>query len=140
VNTNGRYAQLSEHWHAHPKILGVGLDGMGLHAWAMSYSMHRLTDGFVPAGALPNLPRLQAALKVLLQVGLFERTEGGYRIHDYLQWQPSRAELEAARARAAQRQARLRRERSAISFPENGQFPAQQITRESQRTFAGRPA
>lgn len=97
---NDRYAKLAASWHGHPKLLAVGLDGMGLHSWAQSYCMDWLTDGFVPAGALPNLPRQKQALKALLDAGLFERAPNGYRIHDWHDWQYSREELEQRRKRA----------------------------------------
>jgi hypothetical protein len=88
-------AVLDTHWHANPKILALGLDAMGLHAWSISYCDDLLTDGFVPQGALPLLPRIKQAVKALLTAGRWEAAEGGYRLHDYLRYNRSRAEVDA---------------------------------------------
>jgi len=88
-------AVLDTHWHANPKILALGLDAMGLHAWSISYCDDLLTDGFVPQGALPLLPRIKQAVKALVAAGRWEAVEGGYQLHDYLRHNRSRAEVAA---------------------------------------------
>jgi hypothetical protein len=96
-------AVLDVHWHANPKVLSLGLAAMGLHAWGISYCDSELTDGFIPAGALPSLAGAKAALQTLLRRGRWQDVEGGYRVHDYLAHNRSRAQVLAKRASDAQR-------------------------------------
>jgi hypothetical protein len=50
--------------------------------------------------ALPGVARLAARL---CEVGLWERTANGYAVHDYLDYQPSAAEVRAERAMSVTR-------------------------------------
>ena len=49
-------------------------------------------------------------IKRLVETGLWEEVPGGYQIHDYLQYQPSKAKVMAERAAAQERMARRRKE------------------------------
>jgi hypothetical protein len=88
-------ARLDTGWHAHPKVLGLGLAAMGLYAWSISYCDHALSDGFIPEGAWPSLPGVKAAVAKLANAGLWEVCEGGYRLHDYLDYNRSKAQVTA---------------------------------------------
>jgi hypothetical protein len=78
----------------HPKILGLGLAAMGLHAWSISYCDASRSDGFVPVGSWPALPGVRSAVNTLLKAGLWERGEGGFKVHDYLAYNRSKAAIE----------------------------------------------
>jgi hypothetical protein len=101
-------ARLDTGWHAHPKILKLGLAGMGLHAWSISYCDHAVSDGFIPEGAWPSLPGARAAVKIVLAAGLWEPVEGGYRLHDYGDYNRTKAQIAELKAAAAERQSRHR--------------------------------
>jgi hypothetical protein len=88
-------ARLDTGWHAHPKIVGLGWAAMGLHCWSISYSDFHRTDGFVPIGAWPSLPGTRQAVHTLQTMGLWEPVVGGYMVHDYLDYNRSRADIEA---------------------------------------------
>jgi len=88
-------ARLDTGWHAHPKILRLGWAAMGLHCWSISYSDYHRTDGFVPTGVWPALPGTPGAVKSLVTTGLWEPVAGGYMVHDYLDYNRSRADIEA---------------------------------------------
>jgi hypothetical protein len=81
----------------HPKF--IGLDDAEVALWwrALSYCNRNMTDGRVPAGALRTLSRARRPALVaegLVAVGLWERTDdGSYQFHDYLDYQPSAAEI-----------------------------------------------
>lgn len=102
-------AVLDTHWHANPKILALGLDAMGLHAWSISYCDDLLTDGFVPHNAVPRLPRVKQAIETLLAAERWEAVDGGFRLHDYLRYNRSRAQVDAEKHQAAERKRRSRR-------------------------------
>jgi len=110
----------------HPKFIrAIKLGGSeALHLWLALrvYCAKHLTDGSVPRDMLAEVrgPQNQAkrerALDALLTVGLLEEDgESGYRLHDFLQWSKSRAEILAARQRNAARQDRFR-----VTHAENG--------------------
>jgi hypothetical protein len=71
--------------------------------------MEHLTDGFIDAAVVPYLcasitgSALQRAVNNLLFVGSWEQVDGGYRVHDLLQFNPSKAEVEADRAAGKRR-------------------------------------
>lgn len=55
-----------------------------------------------------NPPNPRAIAGALVHAGLWRRVRGGFRVHDYLAYNPSRAEVLAQRAGAAERQRRRR--------------------------------
>jgi hypothetical protein len=88
----------------HPKFMAAGAPASWLWVCGQSYCARYLTDGFVPESALPTLGNVtnpKAHAQTLVRVGLWERAEGGYRVHDYLQFQPSRADVEERRRQRA---------------------------------------
>jgi len=87
-------ARLDTGWHMHPKILGLGLAAMGLHAWSISYCDASRSDGFIPVGSWPALPGVRSAVNTLLKAGLWERRDGGFEVHDYLAYNRSKASIE----------------------------------------------
>jgi hypothetical protein len=103
------------------KFLRAGLAAEGLHKRAVCWSNAQLSDGFVPAEWVQqqtfNLKSRErvALIDAMLREGLFEPVPGGYRIHDYLDYQPSRAEVEAKRRKGNERVTRYReRQRNAL--------------------------
>ena len=50
----------------------------------------------------------------MLEIGLWEEVEGGYQIHDYLEYQPSAAQIQQGRRSNSQRQERFRASRNAV--------------------------
>ena len=84
----------------HPKVLSAGPSAAWLYVAGLCYCGRYLTDGFVPDGALPGLGqygtlRARHLAGVLVDVGLWERRDGGYSVHDYLEVQRSREEAQA---------------------------------------------
>lgn len=95
-----------------PKANAAGNEAWGLWTAAIEYSNRHLTDGFVTISALATkclpIPISEAKAKALAEKlvgavvrpngkGLFERADGGYLIHDFLDWNPSKAEVELKR-------------------------------------------
>lgn len=93
------WGKVSDRLHAHSKVRRAR-EAMALWVLAMSWSCDELTDGAIPAD-MPDLilPGLGDAMaEKLVAVGLWERTETGYRFHDWAQYQPSGVEEKARRA------------------------------------------
>jgi hypothetical protein len=95
------FVLVDDHWGGHPKVLATGLDGMGLHIWGLTYCNAHLTDGFVPHVALPGLRGVRTAATALERAGLWEPVEGGWRVHDYADYQWTREQIAARHARKA---------------------------------------
>lgn len=129
------WVRIDDQFARHPKVMQAGPLAGWLYVAGLCYASQYLTDGFIPHGAVPTLadfshisyetggvpglfsagedadPRDLAAC--LAEVGLWEPVEGGYRIHDYLDYNPSAEEVRAQRRQSAERQARWRGQRHA---------------------------
>jgi len=94
----------------------VQLEERGARVWAdclavwvacLGYAARQATDGHVPSAWLIRATPLgRAALKsadALVEVGLFERHDDGYVMHDFLEYNESRAERNARREATAAR-------------------------------------
>jgi len=101
--------RLEDDFTEHPKLVAAGPLAGWLFVCGLTYCARHLTDGDIPAPQVPRLVvgghKLAAAL---VAVGLWEATPAGYRVHDYLQYQPSRAAVLAARAKTLARVQRHR--------------------------------
>jgi hypothetical protein len=78
------------------------LAALGLHVLGIGLSDRLHSDGFLPDASLDKiaLGSTTGALKELVRVGLWEKVEGGYQIHDYLDWQDSSEEISAKKEQA----------------------------------------
>lgn len=101
----------------HPKILEVfnPRDPFGLWVWGLAYVQLHLTDGFIPEKALA-VYRVKSTVDRLVTVGLWDRVDAGYVVHDYLHWNDSKMTITQKRLEAKDRMKnvrdRTRRERS----------------------------
>ena len=103
------FVRLDDGWLDNPKLVQAGTLASLLYTAAITYANRHLTDGFVPAGILRRLvdwegisehdqPVTSQALgDRLVATGLWHEVEGGFEIHDYLAFQPTRAEVETRR-------------------------------------------
>lgn len=88
----------------HPKVLSVGGDAAWLHVCALAYCNRLETDGEIPEGILHRLSDRKNPMQLaerLVAVGLWDHAAFGWVIHDYHDYQPSKADLEERRARVS---------------------------------------
>jgi hypothetical protein len=110
------WAKLDDQFIYNRKALLAGKDGRMLYLTALCYSAGQLTDGRIDDGLLPMLGALaevDEARQVagqLVEIGLFERIEGGYQIHHYSEYNPSAEQVKAQRAADAKRKAEWRQQ------------------------------
>lgn len=103
------WTRIDDQFHAHPKINAAWRcpRAIGLHVMALSYCGAYLTDGLVDCGFIDQkIPLGRERKKVtdaLIAAGLWEPTDGGYRIKSFLDFNPSREEVEARRAKDSAR-------------------------------------
>ena len=96
------WVRLDDLFPEHPKVQGAGQAAAWLHVAGICYSSRHLTDGMIPDAALAGLGqygkgRARRLADALVQTGLWEQVNGGYRVHDYLDFQPSREKVEGQR-------------------------------------------
>ena len=108
------YVRIEDDFADHPKVRKLDKTAFIVHVWALCHCGRHLTDGFVALEALAGCPwvskrsALTRALGHLEGAGLWEREDGGFRIHDYLKFNPTRAEVLKKRQLKTERQARWR--------------------------------
>lgn len=105
------WVKLDEGFPEHPKVLAVGGDAGWLHVCAIAYCNRNLTDGFVPEVVLARLSdrrRPVDLVRRLVDAGMWESVAGGWRIHDFLEYQASRSKVFDDRQKARDRMARNR--------------------------------
>lgn len=129
------WVKLDDHFVDHPKIVAVGPLAGWLFVAGLCYANRLLTDGFIPQNQVDRLfshePHGAANTNGganrstnrgangtanltarLCEIGLWKpvtvRGTAGYRIHDFLKYQPSRKRVLRARKTTADRLARWR--------------------------------
>src|SRR5690606_25592436 len=133
-----------------PKVLAAGVDGFALDVAAIAYSSRFRTDGFIADHALPALfPPLRNPGRVadrLVEVGRWNRVEGGWMIHDFLEYQPSatdQAELSRKRADAGKRggkaSGRARRTNSEATAKQKVEAMSKQVASTDSNPVPSRP-
>jgi hypothetical protein len=106
-------------WHAvsdniadDPKLLQCSIPARLAYHDGLAYCSKWRTDGLIIESALSHvfrgLPNADTIPKTLVTAGLWESCPEGYRVINYLDWQPSKEEIEAARASGAARSQRNR--------------------------------
>jgi hypothetical protein len=95
------YIQVEASVRTHTKFLKAGPAASWLWLCGMGYCQDGLTDGFIPDQALDYLGVKAAAAKKLadelVKVRLWERTDGGWQVHDYLKHNKSAEEIKRVR-------------------------------------------
>jgi hypothetical protein len=112
------WVRIDDGFSEHPKLLRVGLVGMGLQVAALCYCNRNLTDGFIPTEVVPTLQGSRMVTK-MVAAGLWDVAEGGYMIHNYDQYQPTKAQVKERRRLTADRVKRWRNDNVTQLHPQN---------------------
>lgn len=87
----------------HPKVLAIPRPDraatIGLWAMAGIWCSQQLTDGYLAEHMVEELAGQKKHAELLVKVRLWQKVEGGYQIHDYLDYNPSSEEVRADQAR-----------------------------------------
>jgi hypothetical protein len=108
---------LKDEFLDHPKVIRAGGDAGWLYVCALGWSNKHLTGGFIPAEVVGRLSDRKAPSKLaqrLVDVGLWDKVDGGYQVHDYDEHNygaEAKRQAREAKARKAA-QARWERERA----------------------------
>lgn len=85
--------RVDDNFHSHPKVMKAGTSAVGLWARCGSYCSHHRTDGVVPV-EVARAYGTTAQIKALLDAGLWVQSDSGYTMPDFLDFNPSREEIE----------------------------------------------
>lgn len=96
----------------HPKVMACSNQAMGTWLMMGTWSSQQLTNGFVPTSALTVLRATDSDLSELADAGMIQKTRGGWRLHDFLDYNPPADDTRARRARERERK-RMWREKKA---------------------------
>lgn len=117
------WARFDDRLHTNRKIMQIDNDAMAIWVCSVTYCNENLTDGFLTERDADRLLALRIAprdaIEQLLAISLWERAPGGYRVHDYLDYNPSKEEVEADRENTRKRQ---EKHRGKSGREESGQF------------------
>lgn len=133
------WAKLDDGFHAHPKVRRAWREprALGLHVLAMSYVAKYELDGRVPVEFIEdNIQDPEERDRVttsLIEAALWRRDGEDYVIHDYLDYNPSRAESESKRKADRDR----KREPSESKRNPNGVTPDSSRPRDGSGTGKG---
>lgn len=136
------WVKLDDAFTEHPKVDSLSDGAFRLHVAGLCHSARLLTDGFVATERVSRLvPRFSAkALAELVSGRVWHEVEGGYMVHDYLHYNPSREKVLADREAANKRQ-QSRRASQRDSDGTNGvgsRSPARPVLQESLRASTRR--
>jgi hypothetical protein len=103
------WVRLDDGFWRHPKVLGLPANAFQLHIAALCWSAEQRTDGYLTKASLVHIRAVlwqRSGSRVaarLVEAGLWEKAPDGsdwqYRIHDFLDYNPSREQVERERAR-----------------------------------------
>lgn len=110
--------KIDDGFHCHPKVLAAGTPAVGLYVRCGSWAAQQTSEGIIPRqiARMYGTPRMARAL---VDAGLWhdaghdcescpEADANSYVIHQYLDRNPSRVEVEVAREKKSARQQRWR--------------------------------
>jgi uncharacterized phage protein (TIGR02220 family) len=125
------WVRLDDGFPDHPKVVKVGPLGETLQVRALCYAGRHLTDGFIPLEAVQRLTVGLGRTKekwssLMVKAGLWEERDGGFVVHDYLEYNPSRDEVLEARRVAEERSRKGGLARAEQAKRERGRFSKSQ--------------
>lgn len=110
------WVKVDDQFFFKPRARQAGKDGRALFWAGLCYCAANRTDGQIVHGALPFVAAMaeveQDIAHLLVDVGLWAKDNEGYEVIDYLKFNPSRAQLDAEREAATERQQRSRSRRA----------------------------
>jgi hypothetical protein len=95
--------KVDDSFYDHPKMFDAPDCAVALWTRAGTWSARNLTDGFVPSGMPARLcDDPDTAVRELVRRGVWKKASGGYRFHDWKDYQPSAASVRSLREKRAE--------------------------------------
>lgn len=106
------WTKLDDRFWSHPKIQGLSPAAFRLYVMSLNWSVSHLTDGEIPEGVVAMFVSRsrRVAVAELTRNGLWTETRNGvYQIHDFAEYQPTKAQVEKERSQTRERVSAWRR-------------------------------
>jgi len=103
--------RVDDHLYSHPKWIALPKGARALWTAAGSWSAGQLLDGYVPSAALAVLDGTRREAAALVAVGMWVEEPGGWRFHDWQDFQPTKSAVVQRRTRDAERLRKWREQR-----------------------------
>ena len=94
------WVKIDDQFTDHPKIVAVGPLAAWMYVCGLTYCGRYLTDGWIPRGQIRKLADVDNPSELVAKLvasGLWDEQEDGYRVHDYLEYNPTAKEVKATR-------------------------------------------
>lgn len=95
------WVKLDDRFPRHPKVLGLSDRAFRVFLESLCYCAEQLTDGELPVSVVKAAPR--KAVAELLEAGLLDQEGDVWKVHDYLAYNRTRADVLGSRDSAAER-------------------------------------
>jgi len=111
------WARIDDNFYDHPKVIRIwqrNPAALGLHVRAIAYCARHLTDGLIPAAAVESLSPLQRdreeqiAALVDEQAWYWDEGTETFAIHDFLDYNPTKADRDEQKEKDRDRKRRAR--------------------------------
>lgn len=107
------WARTDDTFCDHPKVVRLrstraGREALGLWIVAAAWCARQLTDGEIPEAVVRSLGWSNARALLLADAGLWQAIEGGWRFHDWADYNPSRSAVHEKRAQDIERKRKSR--------------------------------
>jgi hypothetical protein len=111
-----RWVRLDVDYFGNPKALSAGLHGRVLHLASICWVARFLTDGHIPADAVEAIARdagltatsIPRSVQRVADAGLWVPNGNGFDLHDFVEMNGSKSDVERERAQWRERQRRAR--------------------------------
>lgn len=108
------WVKLDDHFDENPKVARLSDAALALWVTGLAYSNRNLTDGFIPTQVGRGKLRYcdggtDSPIGELESADLWDPVDGGWLIHDFTDYQPTRDQVLAEREAARERKAKSRR-------------------------------
>lgn len=109
------WVKIDDQFFIKPRARKAGKDGRALFFAGLCYCAANRTDGQIVTSAVPLVASFAevepTVADLLVDIGLWTADQDGFQVIDFLKFNPSREQLEADAAAAAERQSRARSRR-----------------------------
>lgn len=97
------WVKLDDEMPRHPKVLDLSDRAFRVYITCLCTTSEFLKDGYITAAQMKQAKASPKVVRELLEAGLIHVDGVGYRIHDYLKYNPSREQVEKRRTDSAKR-------------------------------------
>lgn len=102
------WARIDDNFFNHPKVRKAGKDAVIFHMAALCHCNSFTTDGFISDDTLELIAaqafqrKANGLAEVLVECELWDRIEGGYQIHDYLEYNYSKQQVDEIKTKRSE--------------------------------------